>query len=716
MSCTQRTLAFSAVVLCVFSTSVAHSAENSPLHLTLRSRTETSAGSARYHTVTQDEAWDPAHTALIVCDVWDLHHCLNAVRRVEEFGPRLNEVVEYARARGVTIIHAPSDCMDAYVDHPARKRALETPKVAELPDDIESWCSRIPAEEQAVYPIDQSDGGEDDDPDEHAEWAAKLEAMGRNPKAPWKKQSDLIVIDPETDYISDKGDEVWSILAARGIDHVILAGVHTNMCVLGRPFGLRQMSKNGKRVVLLRDMTDTMYNPARWPYVSHFTGTDYIIEHIEKFVCPTITSDQFLGGEQFVFKNDTRPHLVIVMAEDEYQTEQTLPVFARQQLGKAFRVSLLFSRDDNPNDIPGLEILRDADALLVSVRRRPLPAAQLDAFRNFEASGKPMIGIRTASHAFCLRNMPAPDGLADWPEFDAQVWGGHYTNHYGNDLQNTVQIVAEQAAHPILKGVQTDPFPVGGSLYQTSPVDGRATVLMTGSVEGQPAEPVAWTFPRANNSRTFYTSLGYHTDFEGNPEFQRLLRNGIYWAAGLDVPEEFTTAGTIEDYRRSWMPMPAPGTWVEGSNGVLGDYQGPAWYRCVVRVPAAWKDERVILAIRLPAGLKDAYLNGNRIPACWAGYSEFYARPDAVEWGDANLLTVRVPDSAVMSAREAPMFVWNFRGDIDADPSEQIDLAGTWQFRIGDDPSFATLPLPAKFAASADVIFDRVENNPGNAD
>jgi hypothetical protein len=66
------------------------------------------------------------------------------------------------------------------------------------------------------------------------------------------------------------------------------------------------MAKNGKHVVLMRDMTDTMYNPARSPYVNHFQGTDLIVEHIEKFVCPTITSDQFLGGKPFRFKGDGR--------------------------------------------------------------------------------------------------------------------------------------------------------------------------------------------------------------------------------------------------------------------------------------------------------------------------------------------------------------------------------------------------------------------------
>jgi nicotinamidase-related amidase len=276
------------------------------LQLKLRTRLESSQGNNRYEVVTRPEQWDAHKTAIIVCDMWDLHHCLNAVRRLEEFAPRLAEVLKEARRRGVIIIHSPSECMEAYKTHPARLNALAVPRAADLPKDIGKSCDRIPAEERGRYPIDQSDGGEDDDLAEHRAWADKLQAMGRNPKAPWKKQTDLIPI-ADTDFISDRGEEVWSILQHLHRDNVILDGVHTNMCVLGRPFGLRQMARNGKHVVLMRDMTDTMYNPERWPQVSHFAGTDLIIEHIEKFVCPTITSDQLIGGKPFRFKNDSRP-------------------------------------------------------------------------------------------------------------------------------------------------------------------------------------------------------------------------------------------------------------------------------------------------------------------------------------------------------------------------------------------------------------------------
>ena len=90
------------------------------------------------------------------------------------------------------------------------------------------------------------------------------------------------------DGISDSGEEIYNFMVAEGIENVVLMGVHTNMCVLGRPFGIRQMVKLGKSVVLARDLTDAMYDPRQPPYVSHARGTELVIEHIEKYWCPTI--------------------------------------------------------------------------------------------------------------------------------------------------------------------------------------------------------------------------------------------------------------------------------------------------------------------------------------------------------------------------------------------------------------------------------------------
>ncbi|HTU22123.1 MAG TPA: ThuA domain-containing protein [Gemmataceae bacterium] len=504
------------------------------LSLSLRKRVETRPGSGQFHTITQPAQWDVKKTAIIVCDMWDAHHCLNAVGRVKEMAPRMNQVLNEGRNRGALIIHAPSECMAAYKDHPARLNALKTPRSKNLPKDIGSWCRHIPAEEKGVYPIDQSDS-EDDDPAEHRAWAEKLEKMGRNPRAPWKSEIDVLKID-DRDIISDKGEEIWSVLEQRGITNVILLGVHTNMCVLGRPFGLRQMAKNGKNVVLMRDMTDTMYNPARSPFVSHFTGTDLIVEHIEKWVCPTITSDQILGGKPFRFSGDKRPHLVLILAEPEYQTPRTLPKFAGKHLGKDFRVSIVYGSETDPHDLPGLDVLKQADLALISVRRRALPSKQMDIVRKFVAGGKPIVGIRTASHAFSLHGKKPPEGCATWEKFDPEVFGGNYTGHHGERLVVEIRLSEGEAKHPILAGVKLSELRGNGSLYKVSVLSTSTKPLLIGSIPDKPAEPVLWTNTTQAGGRVVYTSLGHPDDFK-EAAFNRLLSNAIHWAAGLPASE-----------------------------------------------------------------------------------------------------------------------------------------------------------------------------------
>lgn len=495
----------------------------------LRLQQETSEGTGRYHRLVKQEEWLPSETAIIVCDMWDSHHCYRAVLREQEFAPRLNTLLHQARDAGAIIIHAPSDCMAAYESHPARKRAIAVPPATNYPAEIANWCYQIPSEERGRYPIDQTDGGEDDTPEEHARWEKELVAAGRNPKTPWLKQIDVLEINAELDYVTDKGKEVWSILQSRGIRNVILAGVHTNMCVLGRPFGLRRLSQAGMNVVLMRDLTDTMYNPASWPYVSHFSGTDLIIDHIERFVCPTVSSEQWLGGQPFRFAADERPHVAIVVNEPEYETVRTLPLFVTEVLQRDHRVQLFFGDDEDPNLFPGIEQILDADVLLLSVRRRTSPEEQLRVFRQFVAAKKPVVGIRTANHAFHLRTGEVPATRSSWPQWDAEVFGGNYSNHYGNELVAMVTPDSARREHPILKNIPSTPFVAGGSLYVVSPLSAGTEVLMTGMVEGKQPEPVAWTFNRADGGKSFYTSLGTPADFE-HPVFQQMLLNAISWA------------------------------------------------------------------------------------------------------------------------------------------------------------------------------------------
>jgi len=511
---------------------------SNPAQVTIHKRLREETANGNWVLREQTEKWIPNQSAVIVCDMWDAHESLNAVRRLEEVAPRMNQVLESARSLGVLIVHAPSSCMERYQGHPARRRAQEAPRATNLPVDIGEWCRKIPSEEKGKYPVDQSESAKDDDPVEDEQWHQRLMGMGRDPNGPWKAQNSLLKI-YDQDAISDSGVEIWNLLEHRGIKNVILLGVHTNMCVLGRPFGLRQMAKNGKNVVLMRDMTDTMYNPEKWPYVTHFVGTELIVEHIEKFVCPTITSVDFLGGESFRFKNDRRS-ILMVIGEDEYKTEETLPAFARQELEpRGFKVRLVHADAGNKNNFPGLaKAAAQADLVLVSIRRRTPPNEQLAAIRAHLAAGKPLVGIRTASHAFAVRDQKVPleNNVATWPEFDSDVLGGHYTGHHGVGPKVAMAAAPGADRHRILRGVDLTQLLSNGSLYKVTPLAGSTIPVVIGSIPGQGPEPVAWTnSTHAGQSRVFYTSLGNPDDFQ-SPAFRKLLLNGISWALDVAAP------------------------------------------------------------------------------------------------------------------------------------------------------------------------------------
>ena len=479
------------------------------------------------------EKWKYDQTAVVVCDMWDAHHCLNAVRRVNEMAPRMNELLLVMRKRGSLIIHAPSSCMDYYKDHPARVRATKVPRSKSMPDGITKWCDHIPAEED--YPLDQSDGGEDDDPEEHARWAKELKSWGRNPRAPWKSQVKAIQISTE-DYISDRGDEVWSILENRKIKNVVMVGVHTNMCVLGRPFGLRQLSKNGKNVVLVRDLTDTMYNPKSWPFVDHYQGNRLIHRHIEKYVCGTITSNQILGGEPLRFKNDRPPKCLILCAETIYDTKKTLKNFSQKVLQNklGFDCTMLVAGEgEHKFDSRIIDLIKSTDLVMLSMRRRALPEAQLKAVRDYLAQGKPLVALRTSSHAFDAKGKHAK-GHSEWKEFDAEVLGCNYQGHHANDLECKIE---KTDGHELLTGVDSLVV-TRGSLYRSNPLGPNCTALLFGKVKDHPREPLAWT-NQFGKARIFYTSLGHKSDFE-NQGFLKLLENGVRWATEKKIGKEPT--------------------------------------------------------------------------------------------------------------------------------------------------------------------------------
>lgn len=244
------------------------------IRLTLRERQETAPKSGQFKVSERNVDWDASETAIIVCDMWDDHHCKSAAQRVGVMAPKMNDVLTAARNHGVQIIHAPSETMYIYADYPQRKR-MQQAKVAKPPVPIAKWCVLDPAKEPAM-PVDVSKCACDD-------------PVETSRVRKWSKQHAGIDI-VGYDGISDNGEEVYNFCEQEGIKNIVLMGVHTNMCVLGRSFGIRQMVRLGKNVVLARDLTDAMYDPRQPPYVSHTRGTEMVVEHIEKYWCPSILS------------------------------------------------------------------------------------------------------------------------------------------------------------------------------------------------------------------------------------------------------------------------------------------------------------------------------------------------------------------------------------------------------------------------------------------
>jgi nicotinamidase-related amidase len=225
----------------------------------------------------KEEEWDVAETAIIICDMWDDHYCKSAAQRVKVMVPKMNEVITAARNHGVMIIHAPSGCMDVYAKTPYRKR-MQQAKAVKAPVPI-AWCDRDPKREPPL-PVEVSKCACDDP------------VVGPAVRKYSKQHEGLDIIG--YDGVSDSGQEIYNFCVQHGIKNIAIMGVHTNMCVLGRPFGIRQMLKLGKKVVLVRDLTDAMYDPRQPPFVSHARGTELVIEHIERYCCPSIVSTDLM--------------------------------------------------------------------------------------------------------------------------------------------------------------------------------------------------------------------------------------------------------------------------------------------------------------------------------------------------------------------------------------------------------------------------------------
>lgn len=262
-------------------------------------------------------------------------------------------------------------------------------------------------------------------------------------------------------------------------------------------------------------------------------------------------------SKQIVETETNNYHVVFVVGDEEYRSEESMPMMARilkRELGA--KVTMCYSTDSlgyiDPNrldNIEGLEALKTADLMVMFTRFRALPDSQLKMITDYAASGKPMVGFRTSTHAFLYEDDPSKEQMNnDWP---TKVFGQQWITHHGHFDDGeypltSVEIIPEKFGQPILNGVE--PFKAYSWLYH---VDGGDWSLhsdsdpvlrgislksgheMKGRIDDYPLKnPVAWTKTH-NKARVFFTTLGHPKDFK-DPSMRRLTLNGMYWALGLD--------------------------------------------------------------------------------------------------------------------------------------------------------------------------------------
>ncbi len=299
-------------------------------------------------------------------------------------------------------------------------------------------------------------------------------------------------------------------------------------------------------------------------------------------LCPFVASSVMAEDPWVVYEGGDGPgkgkHIVLVSGDEEYRSEEGLP-----QLGKilarhhGFKCTVLFpinpsNGEIDPNygqNIPGLEVLDRADLAIMLLRFRNLPDDQMEHVVSYVESGKPIIGLRTATHAF---NLDGNSKFArytwngkDWDGgFGRQVLGETWINHHGlHGSQATRGLIAKgQESHPIVRGIKDgDIFGPTDVYGVTLPLPGDSQPIILGQVvagmkptdpavqgkQNDPMMPIAWSKSyagkKSNKARVFTTTMGAATDLlsEG---LRRLIVNAAYWTLGMEdqIPEKANVA------------------------------------------------------------------------------------------------------------------------------------------------------------------------------
>jgi nicotinamidase-related amidase/type 1 glutamine amidotransferase len=490
------------------------SAKTTSFSLTVQHRDQAGRPVSRKVTI------DPGKTAVVVVDMWDRHWCKTYTARVANMVPRMNRTLTAARKLGIQVVHAPSDVIGFYKDHPRRAAMLA--------------IKACPAPKRVPVKLPSGPCGRD-----RCECGPKMLCRGR--KAWTRQHKDLTI--SAGDLIADCNNarELLNLTQTRGIDTLLYMGVASNMCVIHRSCGMIRMKSHGLNVMFLADLVNAITangaDPSTRRPDPNFTpakGSALVRRHLEKHLAPSLESRQLIDIASP--PKDRRPHIVFVLAEMEYKTDKTLPAFAKKYLAKDYRCTLRFARSTEGkgrNDVPGLDALYDADLLVLSMRRRALPVTQMDHLERYIRSGRPIVALRTSVVPFQVKS--PPEGHVVWSAFDQEVLGCHYRGYPSKSRKTGSDVWVPDRArkHPIVRDLPTKPFHSASWLYNlTSLGPNTQTLLMGKWSDDQPHQPIALT-NTYHGARIFYTQLGHPDDFKIDA-FNRLLQNAIHWAVGND--------------------------------------------------------------------------------------------------------------------------------------------------------------------------------------
>jgi type 1 glutamine amidotransferase len=225
---------------------------------------------------------------------------------------------------------------------------------------------------------------------------------------------------------------------------------------------------------------------------------------------------------------DASPPLRICILSgcDTYDSEESLPPF-QEFLEKNYNVRCTRVVKQSGDNLPGLEHLDNCDVALVFIKRMNLAGEQLEQFQKYVTSGRPVVAVRTASHA-----------VQTWLEFDHEVLGGNYQGHHPVGPVTKIDVAEGAAEHPVLVGV--DLTEAKDALYKNAGHADDLHMLLRGTIPGEPTEALAWTRDY-KGGRVFYTSLGAQDTFQ-LPAFRRMLVNALFWTADRDVESK-----TVDD-------------------------------------------------------------------------------------------------------------------------------------------------------------------------